>query len=97
MKYLFIFGNFVISVFIFILQISCQSQFINVNKTPAFNSCDSINAAPFHGTIFIDPDIVTPDDPTTFLSLVYIGTAERVMFDRRIADWVTLNPFLYLK
>ena len=96
MKYLFIFGNFVISVFIFIFQISCQSQFINVNKTLASNSCDSLNAAPFHGTIFIDPDIVTPDDPTTFLSLVYIGTAERVMFDRRIADWATLNPFLFI-
>ena len=96
MKHLFIFGNIVASVFIFIFQISCQSQFINVNKTLASNSCDSLNAAPFHGTIFIDPDIVTPDDPTTFLSLVYIGTAERVMFDRRIADWVTLNPFLFI-
>jgi hypothetical protein len=50
---------------------------------------------PFSGTIFIDPDIITPGDPTTFQSLSYAGQGMRTMFDRRVADWVTVNAFLF--
>lgn len=51
---------------------------------------------PFGGTIFIDPDIITPDDPTTFLDLSYAGTGSRMMYDRRNGGaWVTLIPFLF--
>ncbi|MGB0543696.1 MAG: hypothetical protein ACPGPI_08230, partial [Longimicrobiales bacterium] len=50
---------------------------------------------PFDGTIFIDPDIITDADPTTFTGLVYSGQASREMFDRRVDTWVTLEPFLF--
>ena len=50
---------------------------------------------PFSGTIFIDPDIITDADPTTFEGLVYAGQAPRTMFDRRVDGWVTLDPFLF--
>jgi Protein of unknown function (DUF3421) len=50
---------------------------------------------PFHGTIFLDPDIITHDDPTTFLAVTPGGQASRKMFDRRVNDWITVNAFLF--
>jgi len=50
---------------------------------------------PFGGTIFIDPDIITPDDPTAFTGLSYAGRGSRLMYDRRVADWITVNAYLY--
>ena len=50
---------------------------------------------PFHGTIFLDPDIITSSDPSTFESLAYAGQAERTMFDRRVDDFITLAPFIF--
>lgn len=50
---------------------------------------------PFNGTIFLDPDILTPTDPSTFTGLTYSGQAQRKMFDRRVNDWITTNPFLF--
>lgn len=49
---------------------------------------------PFGGTIFIDPDIITDDDPTTFVGLTYTGRAERTMYDRRFG-WITIEPHLF--
>ena len=35
--------------------------------------CDfQTSTPPFSGTIFIDPDIITPNDPTTFTGLSYV-------------------------
>jgi hypothetical protein len=50
---------------------------------------------PFGGTIFIDPDIITPSDPTTFTGVVFAGQASRRMFDRRVNGWITVEPFLF--
>lgn len=50
---------------------------------------------PFSGTIFIDPNIITEDDPTTFLSAAYTGQGLRTMFDRRINDWIEVNAYLF--
>ncbi len=50
---------------------------------------------PFNGTIFLDPDILTSSDPSTFTNLTYSGQAQRKMFDRRVNDWITTNPFLF--
>ncbi len=47
------------------------------------------------GTLFVDPDILTPEDPSTFLKATYTGRGERTMNDRRPADWVTRNAFLF--
>ena len=38
---------------------------------------------PFGGTIFVNRDIITPDDPTAFESLSKSGKGQRKMFDRR--------------
>lgn len=51
---------------------------------------------PFGGTIFIDPDIITADDPTTFTGLVPIGEGSRTMFDRRVNGWITVDAFLFI-
>ncbi len=47
------------------------------------------------GTLSVDPDILTPDDPSTFLKATYTGRGERTIYDRRPADWVTHDPFLF--
>jgi hypothetical protein len=50
---------------------------------------------PFWGTIFLDPDIITAADPTTFQSAPYAGRGMRTMFDRRVNDWITVNAYLF--
>lgn len=56
----------------------------------------SVRAAPpYGGTIFIDPDIITAADPTTFSGLTYAGQGTRTMFDRRVNAFVLLNAYLF--
>lgn len=50
---------------------------------------------PFSGTIFINPEILRASDPTAFVSITAAGRGVRVMFDRRVNDWVTLEAFLF--
>lgn len=50
---------------------------------------------PFGGTIFIDPDIITPSDATTFTGLTPAGQGSRTMFDRRVNSWITVEAFLF--
>ena len=50
---------------------------------------------PFHGTIFVAPDIITEKDPTSFSALRFKGSGQRVMFDRRSNSWITENAFLF--
>ena len=50
---------------------------------------------PFHGTIFLDPDILTSSDPTAFNSSTYVGQASRSMFDRRVNKWTKVQAFLF--
>jgi hypothetical protein len=50
---------------------------------------------PFGGTIFLDPDIITDSDKSTFVSLSYAGQATRTMFDRRVDTWINVTPFLF--
>ena len=59
------------------------------------SDCINYETPPFSGTIFIDPDIITPEDPSTFVSLSYNGQDQRTMYDRRVADWVTIKPYLF--
>jgi hypothetical protein len=49
---------------------------------------------PFGGTIFLDPDIITEADPTTFQTLTPKGQGVRTMFDRRFG-WVQRDAFLF--
>jgi hypothetical protein len=50
---------------------------------------------PFSGTIFIDPDIITSADPTTFQSLTAKGQGIRTMFDRRVNNWIQVNAYVF--
>jgi hypothetical protein len=50
---------------------------------------------PFSGTIFLDPDIITEADHTTFISAPYAGRGMRTMFDRRVNAFITVNAFLF--
>ena len=47
------------------------------------------------GTIFIDPDIITDADKTTFVSLSYVGQAKRTMIDHRVNKSLTLSPYIF--
>lgn len=47
------------------------------------------------GTLFVDPDIVTSEDPSIFVGVSYAGRDNRSMFDRRVADWVEHEAFLF--
>ena len=57
---------------------------------------ESESIPPFSGTIFIDPNIITESDRSAFVSLTYIGNDTRTMYDRRVGDWITTTPFLFV-
>jgi hypothetical protein len=50
---------------------------------------------PFGGTIFIDPDIITAADATSYVGVTYAGRAARTMFDRRVDGWITVDAHLF--
>ncbi len=50
---------------------------------------------PYGGTIFIDPDILTADDPTTFVDVRFAGRGLRTVFDRRTDSFVEIDAFLF--
>jgi len=49
---------------------------------------------PYWGTIFVERDIITPDDRTTYKKKTYKGTGMTWMYDRRVG-WITVNAYLY--
>lgn len=61
----------------------------------AVTSTQPAEAALFSGTIFIDRDIITSTDTTTFTGITAQGTGGRWMFDRRVNAFVFLNPLLF--
>lgn len=50
---------------------------------------------PYGGTIFVEPDLFTSDDPTTYDSYNYQGMGTRTMFDRRVGSWITVQTHLH--
>ena len=54
-----------------------------------------VTLPPFGGTIFIDPNIITSSDPTTFENLSLAGQGYRTMFDRRVNGWITVDAYLF--
>ena len=50
---------------------------------------------PFSGTIFLDPDIITENDPTAFVDITARGQGMRSMFDRRVNSFILVNAFLF--
>ena len=52
-------------------------------------------APPFSGTIFIDRDIITASDATTFGGATYAGQGTRLMFDRRTNSFSNVSAYLF--
>jgi hypothetical protein len=50
---------------------------------------------PFSGTVFIDPDMLTDGDPSSLVSLTYVGVAPRTMFDRRTDTFNSVNAHVF--
>ena len=50
---------------------------------------------PYHGTVYIDPDIITEVDPTTFQGLADAGQHQRTVFDRRTGRWGPLSVYVF--
>ena len=50
---------------------------------------------PFWGTIFLDPDILTSEDSSAFISVNPTGMGERTIYDRRVENWITIEALLY--
>ena len=50
---------------------------------------------PFRGTIWVTPEILGPDDPSSFGSVTYTGRGTREIFDRRVNKWITVNAYLF--
>jgi len=65
------------------------------SKEKISHDCTAHGPPPFHGTIFINPDIITSSDPSTFIDLYYNGKGLRTMYDRRVNDWIDLEPYLF--
>jgi hypothetical protein len=67
-------------------------------KIPALLGVLTVLAAaepPYSGTIFIDPDIITAADPTTYLSFKAAGRGNRTMFDRRVDAFIKVKARLF--
>ena len=52
-------------------------------------------AAPYWGTVFVDPDIIVASDPSKFVQVIPKGSGSRIMFDRRTATFETFNALLF--
>ncbi|MDE2796658.1 MAG: carboxypeptidase-like regulatory domain-containing protein [Gemmatimonadota bacterium] len=50
---------------------------------------------PFSGTVWVTPEILGPDDPSSFGSVTYTGRGWREIFDRRANAWITVNAYLF--
>ena len=85
MKKTVVFNTLVFSV----LLGSCDGEDASTTPPPV------LTLPPFAGTIFIDPDIITSSDPTTFQNLSFAGQGSRMMFDRRVNGWITVNAYLF--
>ena len=53
------------------------------------------HAPPYRGTVFLDPDIIVPSDPTDFVGLKQAGRGDRLVYDRRTAAWITIQAYLF--
>lgn len=63
----------------------------------SFSVCGMLSAEPpFAGTIFIDPDIITKEDPSAFVKMRYEGRAVRNMFDRRTNRFSDVKAHIFI-
>lgn len=72
------------------------SIFLIFSSDTYSSDCLKYSEPPFPGTIFIDPDIITENDPTSFIRLKASEAKPRLMFDRRVDDWIEVTPLIFL-
>jgi len=63
--------------------------------TVAFTFICAEAKPPFGGTIFISGNIITPEDPSAFVSVTPNGREERKMFDRRPGKGGKVNAYIF--
>lgn len=80
----------ILIIILLLLSFACEGT-----KTPVEEEKEKIEP-PFSGTIFLEKEILRPDDPTSFEGIKTAGTGERTMFDRRVNDWVNVQPYLFI-
>ena len=50
---------------------------------------------PFSSTVYPTPGILTQDSPSTYQQAEYQGQAQRLVFDRRSAEYATIDAYLF--
>lgn len=50
---------------------------------------------PFQGTAFMSPDVLTAADPSALSGVAYTGRGERLIFDFRVVEWITVEAYLF--
>ncbi len=53
------------------------------------------SAEPFSSTVFIEPDILTQDAPSNFMTSTFQGLTPRSMFDSRAGELRTTDAYVY--
>jgi len=81
----------VISIYLYVILVGCGG---GSSDSVDFQD-NTIPQPPFSGTIFLNQDIITSADPTTLLSVTYEGEGARLMFDRRVDNFITVNVFIF--
>ena len=76
-------------------SVRSQSCFLALAVLAALTLAESWAVPPYSGSIFLDPDIITEEDPSTLVSIEASGLGNRLVFDRRVNAWVTLNLRLF--
>lgn len=55
-------------------------------------SCNALaDDPPYAGTVYVDPDWITPADRSFFSAATPAGRMAVQMYDRRIPDWTTVD------
>lgn len=47
------------------------------------------------GTVFLTGDAITPESPSDFLDIRFVGTSARETFDRRVENWVNQDSWIF--
>ena len=50
---------------------------------------------PYHGTVWINSNVITKADPTTFLGLSGAGHHHREVYDARIGHWSIIDTYVF--
>lgn len=52
-------------------------------------------AQPFQGTAFLSPTVITDADASSLRGVEYTGRGERLIWDYRVFDWITVDAYLF--